>query len=247
VSAGPAIAPALSGRTVVVLGAGGALGRACADEAQALGATVIGCAREPARLAPRFGAEGSRALDLTQPASFAAWAASLPELDGVVFASGISFVQPANLLAPSKLAEILEVNVEGPLLVVKELLRARRLRRGAAVVLLGSVAARRGSVGYTAYAASKGALAAAVRPLALEVATLGIRVNVVEPGLIESEMASRARAMESAAETAAYASRYPLGPGRPTDVAGAVAFLLGPSSRWITGTSIVVDGGMMAR
>lgn len=237
----------LRGRTIVVVGAGGVLGRSCVDGAQTFGATVIGCARDPAKLAAQLVAEQARALDLAQPAGFAGWAAALPEIDGVVFASGISSVQPVNLLGAPKLAEVLQINVQGPLLAVKELLRARKLRRGAAIIFLGSVAANRGSVGYTAYSASKGALAAAVRPLALEVASLGIRVNVVEPGLVESEMASRARASESAADTAAYAARYPLGPGRPEDVAAVVAFLLAPASRWITGTALVVDGGMSAR
>lgn len=246
-STDPSSAFALSGRTIVVVGAGGVLGQSCAAAVRTLGAAVIGCARDPAKLAPRFEPASTRALDLAQPAGLAAWAASLPELDGVVFASGISSVQPVNLLAAPKFAEVLQVNVQGPLLAVKELLRARKLRRGAAVVFLGSVAANRGSVGYTAYSASKGALAAAVRPLALEMASLGVRVNVVEPGLIESEMASQARATESATETAAYAARYPLGPGRPEDVATAVAFLLAPASRWITGTALVVDGGMSAR
>jgi len=236
-----------SGRTVAVVGATGGIGGACFERLRQEGATVIACGRSPEKLGALAGASCVRLVDVTLPESLASWAAALPALDGVVFASGVSLVRPLHLLSFAALADLLQVNVSGPLLAVKELVRRRKLKRGAAVVFIGSIAANRGSVGYAAYSASKGALSAAARPLALELASQGVRVNVVEPGLIETGMAAKARGTESTDETAAYASRYPLGPGLPMDVAAAVAFLCAPGSRWITGATLVVDGGVSVR
>lgn len=238
---------AFSGRTVAVVGASGGIGGACFDRLQQEGANVIACGRNSEKLSTLASTNCVQLVDIRSPESLASWAAALPALDGVVFASGISLVRPLHLLSSDALADLLQVNVSGPLLAVKELLRGRKLKRGAAVVFIGSIAANRGSVGYTAYSASKGALSAAARPLALELASQGVRVNVVEPGLVETEMASEARRTESIVATASYASRYPLGPGLPMDVAAVVAFLCAPGSRWITGATFVVDGGVSLR
>lgn len=227
----------LDGMTVLVVGARGSVGRACAGRAARLGARVIGTGRGTAR------AGDFRTLDLLAPEGFEAFAKELPELDGVVLAAGVTRVRPFTMLGEADWRRILAVNLEGPMLLCRSLLRARRIRTGGSVVFIGSIAAHRGAAGYTAYAASKAALGGAVRGLALEAARLKVRVNLISPGLIDAGMADAVEQPLTDVQKAEYAARYPLGLGRPEDVANGVAFLLSPASRWMTGADMVVDGG----
>ncbi|MBX3739278.1 MAG: SDR family oxidoreductase [Candidatus Didemnitutus sp.] len=232
----------LQGKTIAVVGATGAVGRACATLCGQLGAGLVLCSRkvEEAEHLP----SGARvAFDLENAAAFAAVVQQMPRLDGVVFSAGITAVRPLVMTDATLLRRIFTVNTEGPLALLRELVRGRRLNPGASVVLLGSVAGLRGSTGYTAYSASKAALSAAVRCMAVELAAVPIRVNVISPGMLETPMAESADRLQTVAQAAAYSARYPLGKGLPMDAAKAAAFLLSPASRWITGTELVVDGG----
>ena len=96
------------------------------------------------------------------------------------------------------------------------------------------------------YAASKGALVAGAKALAIELAPEQIRVNCVAPGVVPTPLAAKLEETITESQLEAIRNRHPLGLGTPEDVAGAIAFLLADTGRWITGTTLVVDGGYTA-
>lgn len=236
-----------AGRVVAVVGASGAIGRACVQELTALGATAVLCCRDPQKLPAVAGRSAVVVVDLEKPETFAVAAQQLPSLDGLVFAAGVALVRPFTLTDAPALRRVLAVNLEGPLLLLREIMRARRLQPRSSVVFIGSIAAHRGTPGYTAYSASKGALVSAVRGLALEAAGAGIRVNVISPGLVQTAMADDLAGQMTAEQAKAYAASYPLGLGRAEDVARGATFLLSSAARWMTGADLVMDGGSTLR
>ena len=104
-----------------------------------------------------------------------------------------------------------------------------------------------GQTGITAYSVSKGALVSMARSLALELAREGIRVNCVAPGVVQTPMAENAEQKLTPEQHQALEGLHPLGMGTPRDVAYAVAYLLAQTGRWITGTTLVIDGGYTAQ
>ena len=113
-------------------------------------------------------------------------------------------------------------------------------------MLVSSAMGLVGRPGIPAYSASKGALVALARSAALELAKDQIRVNCVAPGFVRTEMLEQLREWLSSEQLAALEAQHPLGLGAPRDVAYAIAFLLADTSHWITGTTLVVDGGYTA-
>jgi NAD(P)-dependent dehydrogenase (short-subunit alcohol dehydrogenase family) len=121
--------------------------------------------------------------------------------------------------------------------LMKKKVNDRQLR---SIVFISSIASKFGARGFSAYSASKGALDALMKGLAIELAP-GVRVNSVLPGGVRTHMTE---SIYQDSEVAARLERdYPLGLGSPTDIVNAVEFLISEKSRWITGQQIVVDGG----
>jgi NAD(P)-dependent dehydrogenase (short-subunit alcohol dehydrogenase family) len=112
---------------------------------------------------------------------------------------------------------------------------------------MSSVAGSTGQVGMTAYSAAKSAIDGMVRSLACELASRQIRVNSIAAGAVHTAMHDRLTKGSSDDATHAYANAHLLGFGTPLDVAQAVIYLLSPASRWITGTTMFVDGGYAVR
>lgn len=133
---------------------------------------------------------------------------------------------------------VMETNLGGFFAVARPVVKAMLRQRKGRIVLLSSVAAQRGNPGQVAYAASKGALIGAARSLALELAPRGITVNVVAPGLVETEMLDGAPVKEL----------LPLVPagrvGRPEEVAHVIRYLCSDEAGYVTGQVIAVNGGM---
>lgn len=237
----------LEGRTCLVTGASSGIGRACCLSIAAAGARVVATGRNPERLAETVDSlpgDGHQLLiaDLVDGAARKELIAACPPLDGIVHSAGVNRMAPARYTTEKVFKEILGTNLEAPLLLTSELLVAGRIQRGASVIFISSSSALTGAAGLLAYASSKAALLGATKVLAGELAREEIRCNCLLPAMVRTPMIEGGTL--TGEQLAADEARYPLGYGEPSDIASAAIFFLAGASRWITGQSLVLDGGI---
>lgn len=147
--------------------------------------------------------------------------------------------------AAAEYEELLAVHALGPIALLKHLLPDLRSAARSDVVVISSVTTDHAPPQAAPYTMAKSAMETAARTLAREERRHGVRVNIVAPGLVETDMGTRlVRALKGGAQLAALHADYPFGRVcQPSDVAGVVAFLVGPDGAYLTGQRIVVDGG----
>ena len=165
--------------------------------------------------------------------------------DGGICCAGLHEIRPFFLLKAEHLLASFTANVVTAVNCTKAVVKAAH-PSGASIVWLSSVAALRGTAGFAAYASAKGALIAAAKVAAVEFAKKKIRVNVIAAGVVETPMSQGWLKMLSEEQREEIAKSHLLGIGKPDDVAGAAAFLLSSDARWITGATLVIDGGLSA-
>jgi NAD(P)-dependent dehydrogenase (short-subunit alcohol dehydrogenase family) len=232
----------LTGRVVLVTGAASGIGAAVARRFAEEGATVVGADLAEIPAAP--GVE-PQALDVADPASVdAAVAAVLARhgrIDSLVHAAGIGQEIPFLDTPLATFDRIIAVNLRGTFLVGQRVARAMRDVGGGAIVNIASVAGLRGSIGRAAYGGSKGGVVIMSQVMAVDLAPMGIRVNVVAPGPIETPMVT---AMHDAAIRVAWQRQIPLRRyGEAHEVAAACLFLVSDEASFVTGHVLAVDGG----
>jgi NAD(P)-dependent dehydrogenase (short-subunit alcohol dehydrogenase family) len=236
----------LAGETVLVTGASGNIGQGIAERLAEAGATIIvhfhrneSVAKQ---LASRLGGATVVQADLADESAVDAMYAQASPTMVVNNAAA----QPVNGLGDMSYDEwraMLAANLDGAFLVTQRAVRAWKGTSGA-IVNIASIEALDPAVGHGHYATSKAGLLMLSRAAALEFGAAGIRVNCVSPGLIDRE----GLAEDWPDGVTRWHDRAPLGRlGTPNDVADAVLFLLSPAARWISGTNLVVDGGMSAQ
>lgn len=239
----------LKGKKILVTGASSGIGRAVCIAVSKLGASVVLSARNEERLNETIGlmvGENHKIMlcDFLYPESieqaFNAAGITPGEIDGLVYSAGKDCKRPLRRLTNKVLVETMQVNT----LSFIELIRVfSGSQKGGSIVYISSVAGTLGEKALTAYCASKAAGEAAVRCLACELAALNVRINSVAPSFINTGMYDSF--IEKVGEQAydEIIKKQYLGVGQPDDVANAVCFLLSDASRFITGTTLFVDGG----
>lgn len=233
------------GKTVLVTGACGGIGRAVADGFEELGASVVRADIQ----APALSSSGKWiAVDVSDEESTRAMAdAAMNEtgqLDVIVNAAGIQVRKPAAEISLVEWQRLLSVNLTGMLLVTQAVLPALIESEGN-IVNIGSLSAAIGVPGIVPYGATKGGVTQLTKGLAAELGDKGIRVNCVAPGYIMTNMTRQNLAQPDVRDR--HIARTPLGRfGTPDDVSAAVLFLASSQAKFITGTVLPVDGGYCA-
>ncbi|MGA2808483.1 MAG: SDR family NAD(P)-dependent oxidoreductase [Terracidiphilus sp.] len=250
-----------AGLVVVVTGAAQGIGSAIAEELHARGARLVLVDRNAEGLvqtADRLCRPGQPSVDvlvadLTEAATMEALgvevSALVDRVDVLVNNAGIEIDQPFAQITAEIFDRVVAVNLRAPLLVTQALVPLFPAC-GGAIVNISSIHANHAFPNAIPYACSKAGLVALTRNLALELAPRRIRVNAVCPGYIDTPMWDEflSAASDPEALAAHTAALHPLGRrGAPADVAHAVAYLAGPQAEWITGTCLVVDGGLTVR
>lgn len=246
----------LSGRTALVTGATGGLGQALAAALAAQGATVLLSDRDAARTAAaaealRARGRGAQALvcDLREPHAVLALADDVTRrfggIDILVCNAGIQGpAGPLGAATDDDWDQVMRINLRSALALTTQLVPGMAARGGGSVILMASIAGLRGNQSIGLYGLSKAALTQLARNLAVEWGPRNVRVNAIAPGLIRTPLATGLLADE--AFMARRMAMTPLRrPGEPHEVAGVAVMLASAAGAFITGQTLVVDGGTL--
>jgi 3-oxoacyl-[acyl-carrier protein] reductase len=240
----------LTGRTALVTGSTRGIGRAIAETLAGAGARVAVVGRDQAKAADAaasvgHGAQGFGA-DVGEPASIVDLVESVEkafgQIDILVNNAGLTRDNILFRLKDDDWNTVLDANLRGAFIAIRAASRGMIKRRWGRIVNIASIVGITGNKGQANYAASKAGLIGLTKSVAKELGSRNVLVNAVAPGFIETDMTA---AMTPEAR-AALSGQIPLERlGTPKDIAGVVAFLASDAAAYITGQTIVVDGGMV--
>lgn len=238
----------LENKTILVTGASSGIGKATAIECSRLGATVIVTGRNEERLDQTLSeleGEGHLAIvaDLSSEEGINALVDQCPQIDGLVNNAGSTIMVPTQFISREKLIQVLEVNTVAPIMLTQQLLKKKKLGKGASVVITDSISGVKiASPGNVLYSTSKSAINGFVKNAALDLASKNIRVNAVCPGMINTHILDNGSV--TAEDVEADMKKYPLRRyGKPEEVAYAIIYFLSDASGFTTGANLVIDGG----
>jgi NAD(P)-dependent dehydrogenase (short-subunit alcohol dehydrogenase family) len=247
----------LDGKTVLISGAASGIGAACA----------LRCAREGAQVAgldvAQAAGDGWSAVEKSAPgalfvtadvrdeAAVQAAVAQVSErfgaIDGLVNAAGVASIGAAADLDAAEWDRVMDVNLKGSFLLSKHVVRGMAERGAGSIINLASVEGLEGADASTAYNVSKGGVVQLTRSLAVDYGKVGVRVNTLCPGFIETPMTAMLNQEALKAIRDRFVSMHLLGRGgKPEEVANVALFLLSDEASFVHGATITVDGGFMA-
>lgn len=238
----------LFNKTILVTGASSGIGRSIAITCSQMGAKVIITGRNEKRLHQTYiDLEGigheKLIADLTDLTQMKDMVEQLPKLDGVVSNAGIVKSLITQASEPKDVDDIFKINTFAPINLIQFLLQAKKLNRNASIVFISSISGVYcGYLGGGLYGSTKAALNGFTKALALEVAPRDIRVNTINPGMVDTDLFVEISVSKEQLEEDR--KNYPLKRyGKPEDIAYAAIYLLSDAAEWVTGSSLLIDGG----
>lgn len=238
----------LTDKKILVTGASSGIGRAIAIVCSQQGAQMYITGRNRLRLNETLSllsGEGHMAIiaDLTNDLELASLIDALPKLDGFVSNAGVTKPLLLQFIEKENVDTILNTNAISVIHLSRLLLQEKKINKGASIVFTTSINGNACAyIGSSIYAASKAMLTGFMKALALELASKKIRVNDVQPGMIETNLLKNSSISDDDLKNDKL--KYPLKRyGKPEEVAYAVVYLLSDATQWMTGSSIVIDGG----
>ena len=235
-------------KTILITGASSGIGKAAAIECSKMGAKVIITARNVERLGQTIkqmaGSDHEYIqADLSRYEDIKKLVDNVPEIDGLVNNAGISKPILAQFISEEVVNAIFSVNTFAPIYLTQRLLKQKRIKNKGSIVFTSSISGLACSeVGESLYSASKAAINGFVKGAAIELATKGIRLNTVNPGLIDTNIFDEGIITKEQLEEKK--KKYPLRRfGKPEEVAYAIIYFLSDASLWTTGANLIIDGG----
>lgn len=249
----------LENKVIIVTGASSGIGAQCAIDCSKMGARVVLVARNEERLKQTLEQceEPSRhiilSLDLSSSEGLKEAikdvVSKVGKINGVVNCAGMSSVTPLKLVTDELLDQFFRTNVYSAINLSKEVTRVGNYDKehGCSIIFFASIMGLCGDKCKTMYSATKGALIAAARSMACELAKNKIRVNVVSPGAIETPINAKLPHMADPELRKELEDKHLLGLGECSDIANACIYLLSDAAKWVTGQNLIVDGGYTAK
>lgn len=242
----------LEGKTILVTGASSGIGQATAITCSKMGARVIITGRNEARLQETFDSltgEGHVQIvaDLTVQTDIEDLSKGIEKLDGIVLCAGRGLSLPVLYSTREKFDAVFDINFFSPVELLRVLVKKKKLSFDSSVVFIVSIGGTtKWTPGNAVYGASKAALKSMAQYFALELAPKRIRVNGICPGMVDTPLIHQGTISEEQMEKDK--EKYPLNRyGQPEDIAYGAVYLLSDASSWLTGQSIVIDGGISIR
>lgn len=246
----------LEGKKIILTGASSGIGRQCAIDFSRMGATIVMIARNQERLSQALSEMSGTghimiSADLTNfndiPIIVESITQSVGKVDGLVNCAGISTTLPLKLVSSDKLDEFFKTNVYSAVELTREVTSIKHMNPGGSVIFLSSIMGCVGESGKSLYSMTKGALIAASRSLACELARRQIRVNCISPGAILTPINEHLPHMADPEQRKKLEEKHLLGLGKTEDISSTCIYLLSNASRWVTGQNLIVDGGYTAK
>lgn len=231
----------LFNKKILITGASSGLGRQAAISCAARGAELIITGRDTIRLRETLeslNGSGHKMLsgDLTDNVFRDQLCLFSQQIDGILHCAGQQKLCPVRQMNEILMTEIYNINFLAPVMLTQIFLKKNNIAAGGSIIFLLSTAAHIGTAGVAPYSSMKAGLIGMIKCLALEVGKRKIRVNGISPSAV-------ATPIWDATHLENQKLRHPLGLGQPEDVANAAIYLLSDESRWVTGTSLVMNGG----
>ena len=244
----------LENKVAIVTGAASGIGLACAQRYAAEGATVIGVDRQGcdewesvSSLSP---ASKLHLADVTNAGELQAIVATtvgeLDRVDILVTAAGVGDGGPVNMLEEDAWDRVIDINLKGTFLSIKAVLDNMMARRSGSIITIASVEGINGTEGGSAYNASKGGVVLLSKNVAIDYGRMGIRCNAICPGFIDTPLLNEVMDLMPAFKEDVVRETKVGRLGKPEEIAGAAYFLASDDSAYVTGHTLVVDGGYTA-
>lgn len=231
----------LLNKKILIAGASSGIGKSTAIILDELGASLILTSRNSCQLEETLSilkgdSHRSFVCDYTKESDRKTLIGQIPQLDGFVYSIGVHSLLPIKFIDESEIERNFNPGFNAAVLFMSLLLKNKKFNTHSSIVFVSSVLAKYSKTGCSMYSATKAALDAYVRTLAIEIAAKKIRANIVSPGFIHGEMLDKTIEIAGNEYVKTLEAFHPLGFGYPKDVAHSISFLLSDKASWITGT-----------